>query len=136
MCAKFKVGSFKPFLCWSPSSVCHPQTFPQRNSSNHENCNIEFPLNTLSDQICQISFGIFDVKKSILKQKSKYLNSIRVFHSFHFMFLLKWNKQEIFEKRNEKYQKQSPQHATVKCSAGLQHGISPPVLFSKVFPKY
>ena len=48
---------------WSSSSVYHPEIFPQRNSSNHENCNIKFSLNTFSDQIsiCQISFEIFDV---------------------------------------------------------------------------
>ena len=34
-------------------------------SSNHENCNNKFSLNTFSDQITisQISFEIFDVKK-------------------------------------------------------------------------
>ena len=73
------------------------------------------PLNTFSDQItiCQTSFEIFDVKQIELEQKSKYLNSIRVFPFFHFIFLLKWNKQEIFKRRHEKDQKQSPQAVTL-----------------------
>ena len=47
------------------SSVHRPETFPWRNSSNHENCNIKFPLNTFTDQITifQISFEVFDVKQ-------------------------------------------------------------------------
>ena len=51
--------------------------------------------------------------KLILEQKSKYLNSIRVFPFFHFIFLLEWNKQEIFKRRHEKDQKQLPQPATL-----------------------
>ena len=40
-------------------------------SSNHENCNNKFSLNTFSDQItiCQISFEIFDVKKTDTRAK-------------------------------------------------------------------
>ena len=51
--------------------------------------------------ICQISFEIFDLKQIYSWEKSKYLNSIRVFSFsfFFFIFLLKWNKQEIFNKR-------------------------------------
>ena len=51
--------------------------------------------------------------KSILEQKSKYLNSIRVFPFFHFNFPMKWNKQEIFKRRHEKHQKQSFQPSTL-----------------------
>ena len=51
--------------------------------------------------------------KLILKQKSKYLNSITVFPFFHLIFLLNWNKQEIFKRRRDKDQKQLPQPATL-----------------------
>ena len=46
-------------------NVHHPETFPWRNSSNLENCDIIFPLSIFSDHItiCQISFEIFDVKQ-------------------------------------------------------------------------
>ena len=48
--------------------------------------------------ICQISFEIFDVKQIYTREKSKYLNSIRVFPFFYFIFCC-WNKQEIINKR-------------------------------------
>ena len=94
---------------------------PHRNifsakSSNHENCNIKFRLNSFSEQItiCQISFEILMSNKSMLKQKSKYFNLIRVFLFFPFIFLSKWNKREIFNKRrHKKDQEQSTQPATL-----------------------
>ena len=46
--------------------------------------------------------------KSILEQKGKYLSSIRIFPFFHLIFLLLWNKQEIFKRRHEKDQKCFP----------------------------
>ena len=95
----------------------HPETFPLKNSSNHKICHLKFSLNTFSDQItiCEISFEFFDVKQIDTRAfKSKYFNSIRVFPFFYFIFLLKWNKQEIFNKRRHgKDQKQSPQPATL-----------------------
>ena len=51
--------------------------------------------------------------KSILKQKSKYLNSIRVFSFLHLIFQLKLNKQEIFGRRRKNGQEQLPQPATL-----------------------
>ena len=59
MCSKFKVDRLS-CLYWSSSNVHNPQTFPQRNSRNHENCYIKFPLNIFSDQItiCQMFFEI------------------------------------------------------------------------------
>ena len=51
--------------------------------------------------------------KLILEQKSEYFNSISVFPFSHFIFLLKWNKKEIFNRRHKKDQKQSPQPATL-----------------------
>ena len=58
---KVESRSFKPLLYWSFSSVHPLQNFPFGNSSDHENCNMKFPLNTFSDQITiyQISFEIF-----------------------------------------------------------------------------
>ena len=49
------------FSSWSCPSLHHPETFPQRNSSNHENNSMKFPLNTFSVQItiCQMSFEIY-----------------------------------------------------------------------------
>ena len=102
------------------------------------------PLNTFSDQItiCQTSFEIFDVKQIELEQKSKYLNSIRVFPFFHFIFLLK----EIFKRRHEKDQKQSPQPVTLlkkrlchrrfslnfaKCLKNTFYNKAPPVSVSE-----
>ena len=49
--------------------------------------------------ICQISFEIFDAKQIYAREKGKCLNSIKVFPFLYFTFLLKWNKQEIFNKR-------------------------------------
>ena len=79
----------KSFSYWSSSSVHHPKTFPWRNSS------IKFLLKSLASN------------KSILEQKSKYLSLIRVFPFLHLIFLLEWNKKEIFKRRHEKDQKQS-----------------------------
>ena len=72
----------------------------QRNSSNHENCNIKFSLKYVFYQItiCQISFEIFDVKQIYTREKSKYLNSIRVF-AFSISFFC-WN--EITKKSSIK----------------------------------
>ena len=70
----------------------HPETFPKRNSSNYENCNIKFSLNTFSNQIiiCQIFlWKSLTSNKSILQRKSKYLNYIRVFPFFISFFC--WN---------------------------------------------
>ena len=97
---------FEPFSYWSSSNVYHPDTFSQRNFSNHENCNIKFPLRKFFDQItiCQIPFEIytsFTSNKSFiqLEQNCKYLNFIWVFPFCIFIFLLKWSKQEIVNKR-------------------------------------
>ena len=52
--------------------------------------------------------------KSTLEQKSKHFNSVRVLPFFDLIFLLKENKQEIFNKRrHEQDQKQSPHPATL-----------------------
>ena len=40
-------------------------------------------------------------------------SSIRVFPFLYFIFLLKWNKQEIFKRRHKKDQKQLPQPASL-----------------------
>ena len=62
--------------------------------------NTAFYLKLISDQItiCQISFEIFDVKQIDTRAK-RYFNSIWVFPFFHYIFLLKWNKPEIFNKK-------------------------------------
>ena len=52
-------------------------------------------------------------KGEILEQRSKYLYSIRVFSFFNIIFLLKWNKWEIFKRRYEKDQNQLLQPATL-----------------------
>ena len=49
------------------------------------------------------------------------MNSIRVFPFFNFTFLLKWNKQEIFQRRHEISQRQSPQPATLLKKETLPH---------------
>ena len=74
--------------------------FVQRNSSNHENCNIKFSLTFVFYQItiCQISFQIFDVKQIYTREKNKYLNSIMVF-AFSISFFC-WN--EITKKSSIK----------------------------------
>ena len=69
--------------------------------------------------------------KLILEQKSKYLNSIRVFPFFHFIFPLKWNKQEIFNRRHEKDQKQTLQSATLLKKRHSHRCF--PVNFAKFF---
>ena len=58
VCAKFEVDRWSRFRTRARHAY-HPETFPSRNFSNHENCNIKFPLNTFPDQIiiCQASFG-------------------------------------------------------------------------------
>ena len=135
MCVRSLKLIFKPFSYWSSSRVHHPETFPQRNSTNHENSNNKFSLNKFSGQItiCQISFEIFDVKQTDARAKSKYLCSIRVFPFFHFsLFPFFWNKLEIFKKRHEKDQKQSPQ-PTILLKKRLCHRCFP-VNFAE-FPK-
>ena len=81
---KFKVYLFQPFLSWSSSSVHNPETIAYRN----------FSLNTFSNQItiCQIwNFTFLSSIKSILEKW--------IFESVYFIFLLKRNKREIFNKR-------------------------------------
>ena len=94
MCAKVQSLFLKPFLSWSLSSVDNLETIAYRNSSNHKNCNIKFFLNTFSNQItiCQIwNFTFLSSIKSILEKW--------IFESVYFIFLLKRNKREIFNKR-------------------------------------
>ena len=106
--------------------------FPSE-TSNHENCNIKFRLNSFSNQItiCQISFEIFGSNKLMLKLKGKYFNLIRVFLFFPFIFLSKWNKREIFNKRrHKKDQEQSTQQATLLKKRLCNRCF--PVNFSKI----
>ena len=79
VCAKFKVDRLSSFSYWSLSSAHYPEIFSQQNSSNHENCNIKFPLETFSDQItvCQISFEIFDIKQTDTRAK-KYKSHLSI----------------------------------------------------------
>ena len=80
------------FSYWSSPSVHHRETFPERNFFNHKNCNINFSLNTSSDQVPSVEFLLKSLtsNKSILEQESKYLNSIRVFPFF--ISFSCWNK--------------------------------------------
>ena len=81
---------FRTFSYWSSPSVHHLEAFPQWNSSNHENCNIKFSLKTFSNQITIWNFfWNLWLNKSMLEQKSKYLNFIRVFPFFISFFC--WN---------------------------------------------
>ena len=87
VCAKVWSWSFQLFSYWSSSSVY--------------NLTIKFSFNIFSNQIiiCQISFEILYLcRETNLYLKSRYLSSIRAF-PFYFMFLLKWNKNEFFNKR-------------------------------------
>ena len=52
--------------------------------------------------------------------RKNFLNFIRVFPFFHFIFLLKWNKQEIFKSKHQKHQKQSSQPLTLLKKTLLQ----------------
>ena len=56
VCAKVQSWSFQPFLYWSLSSVHNPETIAYRNSSNHENCNIKFSLNTFLIKLPSVKF--------------------------------------------------------------------------------
>ena len=58
VCPKFKVDRFSRFHTGACHMLTSQETFPCRNSSNHENYNTKYPLNTFPDQITiyQISF--------------------------------------------------------------------------------
>ena len=73
-------------------------------------------LSAFSDQtitVCQISFEIFNVKKNWYLSKKVNIWASSGYFLFSFIFLLEWNKQEIFRRRHKKDQKQSPQPATL-----------------------
>ena len=87
MCAKVWSWSFQLFSYWISLSVY--------------NLNINFFLNRFSNliTICQISVELLCLfHQTNLYLKSRYFCSVRVF-PFYFIFLLKWNKKEIFNKR-------------------------------------
>ena len=58
----------------------------QQNGSNHENCNIKLPTHfVIKLPSVKFLFRSLMPNKSVLKQKSKYLSSIKVFpFLFHF----------------------------------------------------
>ena len=51
VCANFKVDRLSRFLYWILECALPEETFPWQNSSNRENCNLKYLLNTFSDQI-------------------------------------------------------------------------------------
>ena len=106
VCEKFKVDPWSRFRTAARQVFTIQKLFPSEIPLAMKIATTKLSLNTFSDQItiCQISFEILDVKQ-ILKQKDKYLSSIRVFPFFHPTFLLEWNKQEIFKRRQVKDQK-------------------------------
>ena len=93
VCAKLKVDPLSRFRTGARQVFNTQKLFPS------ENCNIKFSVNTFSDQItiCQILLKFLTSNKSILEQKSKYLNSIKVFPFF----------------QQEGSKKQSPQPVTL-----------------------
>ena len=81
--------------------VDNPETIAYRNSSNHENCNIIFSLNTFLIKLPSVKFL---VKFYIFVVKHIYTWKVNIWVSygisfFYFILLLKWNKKEIFNKR-------------------------------------
>ena len=104
VCAKFKVDPLNRFCNEARQVFTTQKLFPS-----------EIPLTmkiatTNSDQITSVKFLLKSLtsNKSVPEQKSKYLSSIMVFPFFHLIFLLEWNKQEIFKRRHEKDQKCFP----------------------------
>ena len=117
--AKFKVDSLSRFRAgarqvFTAQKLFHSETtLTMKTATSNSLFRIKkhiFESKWLSAKFLFISLTS---NKLILDQKSKYLNSIRVFPFFHFIFLLKWNKQEIFMRRHEKDQKQTLQSATL-----------------------
>ena len=99
-CAKFKVDRLSRFL----TGAC--QVLTTQKPKFLEPWKLQHQIlfkNTFSNQIiiCQISFEIFEVTQIYARKKSKYLNTIGIFPFFYFIFLLKWNKHEIFNKKRQ-----------------------------------
>ena len=116
VCPKFKVDSFSRFRTGAYQVFNTQKFFPSEISLTMKIANTNSLETHFLIKLPSVKFLLKSLtsNKSILEQKSKYLfNSIRVFPFFHFIFLLKWNKQEIFKRRHEKDQKQSPQPATL-----------------------
>ena len=72
VCAKFKVGALNRFRTGTHQVL----TFPQRNSSNHENGKINFLWNTFQIKLSSVAFLLKSLtsNKSTIEQKSKYLS--------------------------------------------------------------
>ena len=107
-CAKFKVDPLSRFCTGALQVFITQKLFPSEipltmktATSNSFSNSVKFLLKSLTSI------------KSILEQKSKHLNSNRVFPFFQLIFLLECSKQEIFRKRHGKDQKQSPQFANL-----------------------
>ena len=96
MCAKFKADHLSRF-CTAARQVFSTQKpfsskIPLTMKMKHQ---ILFKIRFLIKlPSVKISFETFDVKQIYTREKSKYLDSIRVFPFFYFIFLLKRNKQE------------------------------------------
>ena len=86
------------FWYWSSWSVYHQESFSKRDCSNHENCNIKFPLNTFSNQItiCQISFEIYTSFTSNSSSKQIQFGCLPFLFSFFSWKTI--NKQGIIDK--------------------------------------
>ena len=79
-------------------------TFSYFMSLYQQNWSLKFPLNTFFDQIiiCQISFGNLGRQTNLLlNEKVNIWTPSGYSPSFYFIFLLKWNKHEILNKRRQ-----------------------------------
>ena len=112
MCAKFKADPLSRFHTGAHQMFTTQKLFPSEIPLTMKSATSNSLWTHFLIELPSVKF-LLTSSKLILKQKSKYLNSIGVFPFFHFIFLLKWNKQEIFKRRHEKDQKQSPQPATL-----------------------
>ena len=101
-----------PLSYGSSSCAHHPETFLLRNSSNHKNCNIKFPLNTFSDQIviCLISFGnlwrqtnLFSNEKVNIWPTSRYFPFL-----LHFFVEMKRTQNLQYKKTGERWKTVKP----------------------------
>ena len=112
VCAKFKIDPLSRFCTGARQVFTTQKLFSSETMKTATSNSLETHFLI---KLSSVKFGLkslmptnwYSTKKVNIWTPSGY------FTFFLFIFLLKWNKQEIFKRRHEKDQKQSPQPATL-----------------------
>ena len=114
VCAKFKVDRLSRFC-----TGARPVLTAEKLFTSEIPLTMKLQHQILFKQIFWSNYHLSNFFWNLWRQTNRYANkeiniwTPTVCPFFHFIFLLKWNKEEIFTRRHEKDQKQSPQSANL-----------------------